>query len=65
MNKKCSAKDNEHTSVRVKALLKATAPKIVGTKDFFLMLVIARTLSSISASCNSSGEIRVKSWRSV
>jgi hypothetical protein len=54
MNKKCLAKDNEHTSVWGKALLKVTAPKIFGTNAFFLMLVMARMLSSISTSCNSS-----------
>jgi hypothetical protein len=48
-----------------KALLKATASKAFGTGDFFLMFVMAHTHSSISASCNSSWEIRVESQRSL
>jgi hypothetical protein len=63
--KKHSVKDKKGTSVRGKALLKATTPKAFGTGDFFLMLVTARTQSSISASCSSSGVIRVKSRRSL
>jgi hypothetical protein len=58
--KKYSVKDEKGTSVWGKALLKATAPKAFGTGDFFLMLVMARTQSSISASCSSSGVIHVK-----
>jgi hypothetical protein len=55
----------KHTSVRGKALLKATAPKTFGTGDFFLMFVTARTHSSISASCSSSEEIWVESRQSL
>jgi hypothetical protein len=51
----------KRTLVQGKALLKATAPKIFGTINFFLILVTARTQSSIFASCNSSGEIQVES----
>jgi hypothetical protein len=51
--------------VRGKALLKATAPKTFGTGDFFLMFVMARTHSSISASRSSSEEIRVESRQSL
>jgi hypothetical protein len=67
---KCGAKevfdqDKKRTSVRGKALLKATAPKTFGTGDFFLMFVTVRTHSSISASRNSSEEIRVESRQSL
>jgi hypothetical protein len=55
----------KRTSVRGKALLKATTLKTFDTINFFLILVMARTQSSISTSCNSSGEIRVESRRSL
>jgi hypothetical protein len=67
---KCDMKEvfnqsEKRTSVRGKALLKATAPKAFGTAAFYLMLVMVRTHSSISALCSSSCEIRVKSRRSL
>jgi hypothetical protein len=63
--KKAFDQSKERTSVRGKALLKATAPKAFGTGDFFLMLVTVHTHSSISASRNSSEEIQVESRRSL